>query len=47
MIKFIVRLFDPVMSGFTTSATFEEMIDLMFEVDEQDAGKETKKKSEK
>ena len=45
LIKFTVRLFDPVMSGFTPVAKFEEMIELMFEVDDQIDGNDPKKKA--
>ena len=47
MINFIVRLFDPVMSGFTPNSSFEAMIDLMFEVEDQEGEKEPKKDAPK
>ena len=45
MIDFTVRLFDPGMNGFTPNSKFEELIDLMFEVEqaEPNAKKSTQK----
>ena len=34
MIDFTVRLFDPVMAGFTPNQQFEDLIELMFEVEQ-------------
>ena len=49
MIDFTVRLFDPGMNGFTPNSKFEELIELMFEVEqaEPDAKKPTPKPPEK
>ena len=49
MIDFTVRLFDPGMNGFTPNSKFEELIDLMFEVEqaEPNAKKTAQKLPEK
>ena len=46
MINFTARLFDPTMSGFVPNAKFEEVLDLMFEVEEPAKKEVVKKKVE-